>query len=243
MSNHHHVLVRDEKGRLPEFLAHFHKMIAKVMNARLGRWENFWATEQPNAVYLVEAADRFDKLVYVLANPVADDLVDRVSDWPGASSLSLNLSGRTITVRRPKDYFRDDGPMPEKVTLRVERPDGYEELSDAEWKSELEKALRERERRARTARQESKRGVLGRKALLRAKPTDQPRSIERRRGLRPCVACLDAERRETELTALAVFRADRARARARNQAGERVPFPLGTYRVHSGHYAAAPPAN
>jgi hypothetical protein len=57
-------------------------MVAKSINALRGRWENFWATEQPNAVYLVGAEDRFDKLVYLLANPVADHLVERVSDWP-----------------------------------------------------------------------------------------------------------------------------------------------------------------
>jgi hypothetical protein len=88
MSNHQHIVLRDNVGNFPEFLAHLNKMIAKAMNARLGRWENFWATEQANAVYLVEAADRFDKLVYVLANPVTHHVVDRVTDWPGASSWS-----------------------------------------------------------------------------------------------------------------------------------------------------------
>ena len=49
--------------------------------------KNFRATEQPNAVYSVEPADRFAKPIYLLAPPVADHLVDRSSDWPGASSL------------------------------------------------------------------------------------------------------------------------------------------------------------
>src|ERR1700754_2564742 len=56
MSNLQHIVVRDNHANFPEFLAHFHKMIAKAMNALRGRWENFWATEQPNAVYLVEPA-------------------------------------------------------------------------------------------------------------------------------------------------------------------------------------------
>src|SRR5262249_28550468 len=98
MSNHQHVILRDNHGNFPEFLAHVNKMIAKAMNTHLGRWENFWSAEQANAVYLVEAADRFAKLVYILANPVAAHLVDRVTDWPGASSLALNLSGRTQTI-------------------------------------------------------------------------------------------------------------------------------------------------
>ena len=130
LSNHQHLLVRDNRGNFPEFLAHLNKLIAKAMNARLGRWENFWATEQPNAVYLVEPADRFAKLVYLLANPVADDLVDRISDWPGACSLALNLSGRSMTMKRPRGFFRANGKMPDEVTLRIERPDGFEDLSN-----------------------------------------------------------------------------------------------------------------
>ena len=49
MSNHQHLVVRDNRPNFPEFLARLHKMIAKAMNALRGRWENFWATEQPSA--------------------------------------------------------------------------------------------------------------------------------------------------------------------------------------------------
>src|SRR5690242_7993744 len=143
MSNHVHMIIRDNLGNYPEFLAHFHKMVAKAMNALLGRWENFWATEQPNAVYLVESSDRFAKLIYLLANPVAADLVDRVSDWPGASSYSMHLSGRSRTVKRPRVYFRaKKSKMPAEVTLRIERLDGYEHLSEAEWQAKIRDAVR-----------------------------------------------------------------------------------------------------
>jgi putative transposase len=241
MSNHEHLIVRDNHANFPEFLAHLHKMIAKAMNAHLGRWENFWATEQPNAVHLVDAEDRFAKLVYLLANPVADHLVDRVSDWPGASSLQLHLSGRTRTVKRPRGFFSPDGNMPEEVTLRVERPDGFEELSDTDWIAKIEDAVRGEEERAREERRTSGRGVLGRKAVLRARPTDSPQTIEPRRTLRPCVACRESGRRIRELADLVAFRAKRREALARHLEGERdVLFPYGTYRVR-GLFLTAPP--
>lgn len=241
MSNHQHLVVRDNRGNFPEFIAHFHKMVAKAVNTLRRRWENLWATEQPSVVHLVEATDRFAKLVYLLANPVADHLVERITDWPGASSYGLALSGRTKTVKRPRCFFRQDGAMPDEVTLRVERPEGFESLSDAEWAAKVRDAVSDRERRAREARQASGRSVLGRKAVLRQQPSDAPKTPEPRRRLRPHIACKNKQRRIFELTALVAFRAERRAALVRYLAGERdLMFPYGTYRVR-GFFVLAPP--
>lgn len=232
MSNHQHLVVRDNHGNFPEFLAHFHKMVAKAMNAQLDRCENFWATEQPNVVRLVDAPDRLAKLVYVLANPVNDHLVERASDWPGASSLALHLSGRTKTIKRPRGFFRKDGNMPAEVTLRIERPEGFESLTDAEWTAKLADAVRDEEERARRDRRARGGRVLGRKAVLRAAPTDQPKTVAPRGKLRPTVACRHKGHRFRAIDDLAVFRAKRRAALLRWLAGEvDVVFPHGTYRV------------
>jgi hypothetical protein len=241
MSNHQHLVVRDNRGNFPEFLAHFHKMVAKAVNALRGRWENLWASEQASAVRLVDAGDRFDKLVYLLVNPVADHLVERVSDWPGASSFGMHLSGRTKTMVRPRGFFRAEGNMPDEVTLRIERPEGFEQLSEEEWVAKLEGAVQREERKAREERAASGRSVLGRKAVLRAVPTDSPKTSELRRRLRPHIACRDEARRVAVLSALSEFRARRRVALIRWLAGESdVVFPLGTYRVGVLVHAAPP---
>ena len=121
MGNHEHVIARDKHANLPEFMAHFRKMLAKAMNRHRGRAENFWSSQQANVVQLLEPEDTFAKLIYLLANPVAGHLVDRASDWPGAASLQQNLSGRAVVVNRPRGFFRSEGPMPPQVVLRVER--------------------------------------------------------------------------------------------------------------------------
>jgi hypothetical protein len=242
MSNHQHLVVRDNRGNYPAFLAHLNKMVAKAMNALRKRGENFWATEQPNAVYLVEKYDRFAKLVYLLANPVADHLVERVSDWPGACSWGLSLSGRTKTVRRPRGgFFRSDSAMPAEVTLRVERPEGFEADSEDEWRAKLEEAVRVEEQKARTERVRSRRAILGRKGVLRAKPTDTPKTVEPHGQLRPHLACRNEERRIAELIALVAFRVARDAALRRFLKGERdVVFPHGTYRVHAIAHSTPP---
>lgn len=65
MSNHQHLVIRDMLGNFPDFLAYHNKLVAKALNVHRNRRENFWATEQPNAVHLVEPEDRFAKLVYL----------------------------------------------------------------------------------------------------------------------------------------------------------------------------------
>jgi len=48
-SNHHHTIVVDTEGRMPEFLECFHKLLAKHQNALRGRWENFWRPRPPRS--------------------------------------------------------------------------------------------------------------------------------------------------------------------------------------------------
>jgi putative transposase len=132
--------------------------------------------------------------------------------------------------------------MPDEVTLRIERPDGFDALSEAEWVAKLEGAVRLEEERAREDRRASGRGILGRKAVLRAEPTDAPKTTEPRRGLRPHLACLDKRRRIAELGALVAFRVQRHAALLRALKGERdVVFPHGTYRVRAFFLTAPPP--
>jgi hypothetical protein len=58
MSNHHHTALFDRFGRIVEFTAHFHKMLAKCMNALHRRWENVWSNEPPCLVQLVDRLTR-----------------------------------------------------------------------------------------------------------------------------------------------------------------------------------------
>src|SRR5689334_8027799 len=107
-SNHYHAVVYDPSGNLPLFLERFHKLCARALNARWKRWENFWAAEVTCAVRLIEDADVLDKVVYALSNPVTDHIVDRVFDWPGASSLRYTRAvPHTIIIERPTIFFRE----------------------------------------------------------------------------------------------------------------------------------------
>ena len=133
MSNHHHTGIEDPDGNYPAFLEYFHKLFAKCQNSLRGRWENFWSSEQTSVVRLVDPADVIEKMIYALTNPVKDGLVEKARHWPGTSSLDAVMHGKTLVASRPRHFFRDDGPMPETVTLHIARPSGFKHLADKEF--------------------------------------------------------------------------------------------------------------
>src|SRR6188474_2214777 len=141
MSNHHHTGVLDVDGRLPDFLAHFHKLVAKHQNALRGRWEAMWAPEQTSAVELVEPDDIFEKMVYAFCNPVASHLVEKVRHWPGVTSLAATLSGQPLTATRPATFFRPDGDMPASVSLPLHLPSDLVSESRADFTTRLKERI------------------------------------------------------------------------------------------------------
>jgi len=228
-SNHHHTVVVDTHGRMPEFLETFHKLVAKHQNALRGRWENFWASESTSAVELLGSDDVLAKMTYALTNPVKDDLIDRADQWPGATSLWATLNEGKISARRPSRFFRKDGDMPDSVTLRIERPPGFGHLTPAEWRAILTERISSMEIAARSARHAKGRRIVGRAEVLRQRPTDRPQSWEARRQLSPRVASVNKWARieaiQRDRTFLGAYRA----ARDLWKAGVSALFPAGTY--------------
>jgi putative transposase len=43
LSNHFHLVVTDPGARLPAFEQYLDSLVARALNASLGRWESFWA--------------------------------------------------------------------------------------------------------------------------------------------------------------------------------------------------------
>ena len=229
MSNHWHGIVVDRKGRLPEFLECFHKLLAKHQNALRGRWENFWASEQTSLVELVNPEDVLDKMVYTLTNPVADHLVARAHHWPGATSLRATLRGAIVEAPRPRHFFHADGPCPPSVTFRVRRPPGFENMTAHEFECCLRDKIADAERAAEFERAETDRRVLGRAIILRQSWREQPNSREPRRQLDPRVACRNIWRRIETLARNKAFVSAYRAMRDLWRAGEDVVFPFGTY--------------
>jgi putative transposase len=227
LSNHYHAVIFDELGTYPQFIEHFHKMLARSQNALRGRWENFWSSEQVCVVRLVDREAVLDKLVYTATNPVKDHLVDRVHHWPGANGLQALLKGRPLRAVRPRHFFRANGPMPAEVQLTLSIPPQLGPASEV--LAELEQRVRAVEAQAAAERLRTGRRVCGRRAVLQQSWRGHPASREPRRNLRPRIATrcksarLDALLRDREF----IIAYTNARKTWRDDAT--VKFPPGTY--------------
>ena len=230
MSNHHHTIIYDRQGHVIEFMQHFHSMLARSMNALRGRWENFFSTEGPSLVELVDRNDILDKLTYAATNPVKDGLVERVADWPGVNGLEALLCGRPVKVRRPEKFFRETGEMPEQVEHTFQVPKDTQRIGDVEqFLNELRESVARTEAEFARKRAEDGRFVLGRRAVLRQSWRESPTSQEPRRGLRPRVAARSEWSRCQALRRNRVFIEAYRAARKMWLAGMEAIFPRGTY--------------
>jgi len=230
MSNHHHTGIHDPAGSFPIFTEHFHGLLARCQNAYHGRFEHFWSSEPTSVVHLVEPKDVLDKMVYAFANPSAADLVDTVDEWPGVTTFQATQSGGHITATRPKFFFRDDGLMPEVVSLPIARPRGFEDLEQDDWATLVRENVRAKEADHRQRRSSKGISALGRVRVLSQDPFDCPSDHAARFQMSPRVAAKNKWARIEALNRNRAFIERYRDAFLGHIAGlANVVFPFGTY--------------
>lgn len=226
MSNHHHTVIYDRRGEYPRFVEHFHKMLARCMNARWGRWENLWASEEVCVTRLLDPSTAIEKLVYAAANPVKDGLVERAHQWPGFNGYVQFIHRKSFHARRPHHFFRDDGAMPDEITLELVIPAVLGSADDviAQVRDRVERM----EAELIAQRLQSGVRIVGRRRICQQSWRASPNSIEPRRNLRPRFAG-SMEHRIRALVEYKEFLATYRDAWLAWRAGRAVLFPHGTY--------------
>ncbi len=233
LSNHFHIILTDPQACLPAFHQLLDALVARAINASLGRWEAFWAPNSYSAVTLPSPSDVVDKTAYALANPVAAGLVPAGGAWPGLWSAPERIGGDAYVVRRPKHFFDPKGGLPDEVTLHLTPPAGFD--SARQFREKLTDALEAREADARSH-WRARGGFLGVARVLAQKPTARPASGEPRRNLNPRVAGRDKWKRIEAVGRLVEFlRSYRIAWNARREGGAEVVFPYGTYLMRVLH--------
>lgn len=236
LSNHYHLVLSDPGANLPRFQQLLDALVARAINASLGRWEAFWAPDTYSAVRLLSPSDVVDKAAYTLANPVEAGLVAAGSAWPGLWSAPDVIGGDAIVATRPEHFFDPNGGLPDQVTLELTVPPGFD--SAERFRTRLEDALELRENDARSRRR-GRGGFLGVARVLAQKPLARPGPGEPRRRLNPRVAGRDKWKRIEALGRLVEFlRSYRVAWKARCGGLTAVRFPRGTYLLRVLHGVA-----
>jgi putative transposase len=225
-SNHHHTVIFDRHGRFPEFIEHFHKMVARCVNTARGRRENLWASGEACVTRLLDYETILAKLAYTAGNPVKDLLVERATQWPGLTAYGYLINRKPLRTRRPRFFFRADRAWPDELTLTFAIPP---ELGDAdEVIAELQVLVAALEEETKQLRQRTGARVIGRKAILQQHWRSSPTKVEAPRTLRPRFAGRRPARVEA-LTEYKEFLAAYRVAFEECRMGNACLFPAGTY--------------
>jgi putative transposase len=236
LSNHYHLVLTDTFGRLPDFQRDFDSLMARATNSALGRWDGFWERDTYSAVELVTASAVQEKLVYLLANPVAAGLVRKASEWPGHWSDPRRIGAPPVTIARPKAFFDEKGHMPRSVEFQLTPPPGFE--NDAAFVERLVESLSETEESEAVNLANMGRSFMGVARVLAQSFFARPAPGEARRTLNPRVACRNKWKRIEALQRLVEFRAAYREALDAWRAGMRdVLFPPGTWLMRILHAA------
>ena len=236
MSNHYHLLGKDIRGNLPDFVRDLNAFVARVLNAHRGVKGKFWAGDGYHIVKPVNPEDVWARLMYITSNPINADLVSRTQDFPGFVTTPSRI-GKTFTAERP-DFFREGGVMPETAELTFEVPECFG-LSKTEYVARFDRALRDAEHAAKQRRRTEGKSVVGVKALRNVRHTQMPRSREKWFKTKGHIACKCEESRKAAIAARNAFLNDYREAReewAEDVSG--VVFPHGTWWVC--RFAGAP---
>lgn len=245
MFNHDHLEFSDPHGVRPKFLRHFHSLVARAVNRLHGDRDSLYSSDRYTAQHHPTPEDVFDRLVYILDNPVKALICRDPRDFGGVSSWNLEYDKPKL-VKRPEVFFGDN--MPDEVQLVIRRPkDLHPELSD--------RALRQRIRGAALARARQHVADAKAKGLRfigfdRAMRTPRKRATQGALGpagfgapAKPHVATRYPELEAEYVGKLRVFRAEyRERLIAWRDGDRTVIFPHGTYKMRVLHgVAVAPP--
>jgi REP-associated tyrosine transposase len=237
MSNHVHLVVTDMRGNLPDFTRDFYSSVARVMNKKMGRRENFWACGAGGATVLIGEQTILEKMAYTITNPVAAGVVPTHTRWklnqnhskiPLISTLGAIKRRNCKRFLRPKNYFKLKGSaVADYGILTLEPPPGTEE---EQFNLKLDYHVKQREKELQKKRKNDNKPFLGMKNTFQIKPQHIPEKKEKRSKINPQLACSDLIRLIGEKNVLKQFRYAHKECRVEILAGKNmVFFPEGTY--------------
>jgi REP element-mobilizing transposase RayT len=239
LSSHFHLLlIVDDAEEVSGFMRDLQSKTAREVN-RLTGWKGpVFERRYEMTVVTGEEAAQVERLKYVLANGVKENLVERVCQWPGVHSAEALTHGtpleghwfdrtRQYAARNQGDELsREEYVFAESVVLSP--IPCWAHLPADRYRKRVKALVEEIEEEAARARQQSGAKVLGAKAILAQDPQLRPSSVDRSPAPLVHAATKAARKMFYEIYAEFVS-AFRAAAEALRHGRREVSFPAGSF--------------
>jgi len=190
LSSHFHLLLRVQDARqLAQFMGYFNGNLAREV-CRLTDWrDKVWADRYHAILVSDEEAAQVDRLTYILANGVKENLVARIEDWPGVHSAHALLSGeplegiwydrtfaRTLRLRRMT-------PEPDQVeipqTVVLSQLPCWQHMTPEAYRDRVIELIHQIEAAAAAERAKTQVEPLGAEKILAQQPEARPDTLDR----------------------------------------------------------------
>ena len=239
LSNHFHLLlIVDDAREVSDFMRDLQSQLAREVN-RLTGWRGpVFERRYEMTVVTDEEAAQVERLKYVLAQGVKENLVERVCQWPGVHSAEALIHGTPLEGHwfdRTRQYVakiqgqelsREEYVFAESVVLSP--IPCWAHLPADRYRERVKALVEEAEEEAAQARRRSGARVLGVKAILAQDPQARPDSVSRSPA--PLVHAATKAARKMFYAIYAEFvGAFRAAAEALRQGRRDVSFPIGSF--------------
>lgn len=247
MSNHYHMLVTAaDADTLASFICFINTNVAKEINRNDGVRGHVWGRRFSGIPFTGEDAAQVSRLRYILAHGVKERLVQRVHEWPGATSLPWLLDGEPLvgTWRdRTAEYFArrrkrwketEMADFATQYTLRMAPLPCWADLPPSDWRRFVAAMVDEIEAELLAELEgETPPQILGAAAVMARDPwAVPPRS---KRSPCPAVHAASAIERRRWHARWRELQASYANAAAQFRDGDYgVEFPMGTFRPDGG---------
>ncbi len=200
LSNHYHILVSIPNGpELSKFMQFVNGNIAKELNLINERDGALWERRFRSIPVAQDSCTQVWRLRYLLAHGTKENLVGRIGDWPGASSLKWLRDGKPIIgrwldrtaryhARRRKGYVEQPDEFAIYYELKMTVLPCWRDLPAAAWRSLVRNIIGELQAEANERIEATGLRPLGVAAVLAADPYSRVRS---KHGRAPTVLSRD----------------------------------------------------
>jgi REP element-mobilizing transposase RayT len=239
LSNHFHLLlIIDNAQEVADFMRDLQSKLAREVN-RLTGWKGpVFERRYEMTIVTGEESAQVERLKYVLANGVKENLVERVCQWPGVHSAEALLHGtplqghwfdrtRQYAARNQGEELRRDQYIFAESVVLSPIP-CWAHLPTDRYRERIKTLVEEVDAEAARARQQSGAKVLGAKTILAQDPQTRPDSVACSPA--PLVHAATKAARKMFYAIYAEFvSAFRAAAEALRQGRRDVSFPAGSF--------------